>query len=220
MSELSRAGGIVVAVGASPEASEVLWARLDRLPVVAHALGAVAATPRVERIVLVVRPERADRARRLARRLSAAIVVIPVSDERAAVPSGFQALPDDHEWIVLLDAARPFVTADLIAAGLAAARTSGTALCVAPVNETLKRVNAHGDVIATPDRSRLASVITPQIYRRDALLAMIDAGVAWPPAQVPRGAATFAGDHASLRVTDAGDLAVARALLAGLRDRS
>ena len=81
---------------------------------------------------------------------------------------GLQAVPPHARWIVVHDAVRPFITADLVGRVLAAARRHGAATCGLPVRETVKRV--QGDAVeSTLDRDGLWLVQTPQAFDRDVL---------------------------------------------------
>jgi len=83
---------------------------------------------------------------------------------------------------VVHDAARPLVTVDLVRRCLDALDEGYDGVIAAiPVTDTVKEVE-KGDVVRTPDRSRLWAAQTPQVFRADAL----------------RGAAGEATDDASL----------------------
>jgi 2-C-methyl-D-erythritol 4-phosphate cytidylyltransferase len=79
------------------------------------------------------------------------------------------------DLVVVHDAARPLVTAALVAQCLAALRDADAdaAIAAAPVTDTIK----EGDgprVVRTLDRARLWAVQTPQAFRRDALERALD----------------------------------------------
>ena len=84
------------------------------------------------------------------------------------------------ELVAVHDAARPFVSAAVITAALAAARCGAAAPAV-PVKDTIKAavrgdgkaVPADCTVNATPDRSTLYAVQTPQCFDRAAYLAAL-----------------------------------------------
>ena len=67
-------------------------------------------------------------------------------------------------WVLVHDAARCLVEPADAEAVLAAAATSGAALPVLPIADTLKRL-AGGQVAETLDRSALAAAQTPQAFR-------------------------------------------------------
>jgi 2-C-methyl-D-erythritol 4-phosphate cytidylyltransferase len=77
---------------------------------------------------------------------------------------------DPFDAVVVHDAARPLVTAELIEATLdaLAVHDCDGAIAASPVTDTVKEA-ADGEVVRTLDRSRLWAVQTPQAFRRDAL---------------------------------------------------
>jgi 2-C-methyl-D-erythritol 4-phosphate cytidylyltransferase len=82
-----------------------------------------------------------------------------------SVLAGLRSVPEGFDGVVLVhDAARPFVDADLIGAVAAAAREYGAALPVLPMIDTIKRVR-DGDVIETLNREELGAAQTPQGFR-------------------------------------------------------
>lgn len=77
----------------------------------------------------------------------------------------------DADRIVIHDAARPFVTVELIETTLAALAESDAAIAAAPVTDTIKQADTERRVTTTLDRSKLWAIQTPQAFRRDALEA-------------------------------------------------
>ena len=89
----------------------------------------------------------------------------------ASVLNGLNALPDDIEIVLVHDAARPLVSAALIDRVIAATLRTGAAVPGLPLSDTVKRVDAQGQVRATIPRtatidglpiSGLTAVQTPQ----------------------------------------------------------
>ncbi|MBE5036343.1 2-C-methyl-D-erythritol 2,4-cyclodiphosphate synthase [Subdoligranulum sp. DSM 109015] len=70
------------------------------------------------------------------------------------------------ELVAIHDAARPFVSRDLISRTLAAAAECGAAAPAVAVKDTIKLAE-NGLVQQTPDRSRLFAVQTPQCFSRE-----------------------------------------------------
>ena len=90
---------------------------------------------------------------------------------QASVRAGLAALAGRNPEIVLVhDAARPFVTAALVARAVAAARENDAAIPVLPVTDTVKAVDDAGKVAQTLNRAALRLVQTPQAFRFAALL--------------------------------------------------
>jgi 2-C-methyl-D-erythritol 4-phosphate cytidylyltransferase len=75
--------------------------------------------------------------------------------------------------VVVHDAARPMVTADLVEAVLAGLVDADAAIAAAPVTDTVKEAR-DGEVVRTLDRGGLWAVQTPQAFRRDALERALD----------------------------------------------
>lgn len=131
---------------------------------------------------------------------------------QGSVRAGLEALAADAPDIVLIhDAARPFVDAALISRAIVAAQITGAAVPTIAVTDTIKQINAQGDVVATPDRARLRIAQTPQAFRFDVILEAHrraaregrddftdDAAIAeWAGLTV----ATFEGDVANMKLT-------------------
>ena len=146
---------------------------------------------------------------------------------QASVRAGLEALALHKPDIVLIhDAARAFVTPGVISRAIDAALLTGAAIPVVPVNDTVKIVNAAGEVTATPDRSFLRSAQTPQAFRFDVILDAHrralkegredftdDAALAeWAGLTV----ATFEGDAANMKLTTPEDFAREEARLGAM----
>jgi 2-C-methyl-D-erythritol 4-phosphate cytidylyltransferase len=71
----------------------------------------------------------------------------------------------DCDWVIIHDGARPFLTLDLIQNGLEAARETGAAIVAVPVKDTIKLADDAGLITETPQRDRLWTAQTPQIFR-------------------------------------------------------
>jgi 2-C-methyl-D-erythritol 4-phosphate cytidylyltransferase len=82
----------------------------------------------------------------------------------AAAPAG--------DPVLVHDAARPLLTAELARAVIAALHgdeRADAAIAASPVTDTVKRVDRAGAVRETLDRGELWAVQTPQVFRRRAL---------------------------------------------------
>jgi 2-C-methyl-D-erythritol 4-phosphate cytidylyltransferase len=80
--------------------------------------------------------------------------------------------------VLVHDAARPLVTAELaesVIAALAIDAEADAAIAAAPVTDTIKRAGREGGAVReTLDRDELWAVQTPQVFRRDALERALD----------------------------------------------
>lgn len=91
------------------------------------------------------------------------------ASRRDSVYHGLEALPGDTQLVAIHDAARPFVTNDVIDATLDAAAQFGSGVISTPVTDTIKLLLPDGSV-TTPDRGALRAVQTPQAFRFDMIL--------------------------------------------------
>ena len=96
--------------------------------------------------------------------------VVPGGATRAeSVNRGLMAIRSATAEIVAVhDGVRPFVTVEEIEATIAAARTDGAAILVAPVTDTIKQVN-NQRIVQTFERGGLRRALTPQCFRYDLL---------------------------------------------------
>lgn len=152
------------------------------------------------------------------------LVVEGGSTRQASVMVALAAVPVEVRWILVHDAARPLVPASVVAA-VAAALDGGAAavIPVLPVIDTIKSVNAAGEITATADRCGLRRAQTPQGFERALLVRALDEAVrrgaevtddAAAVAALGVPVATVPGDERGLKITTSADLVVAEALLA------
>lgn len=127
--------------------------------------------------------------------------------------------------VLVHDAARPLVAAQLIEDTLAAAAGAGVdaAIAAAPVTDTVKQADGGGLVTATLDRSTLWAVQTPQVFRRAALERALDVPAevlaqatddAWLVERAGGRVVVVAAPKDNLKVTTPVDLALAELLIA------
>jgi len=90
-----------------------------------------------------------------------------------SVRNALHAAPDGDP-IVVHDAARPLITAELVADAIAALDSDhDAAIAAAPVSDTVKEVEGD-EVRRTVPREHLWAVQTPQVFRRAALERALD----------------------------------------------
>ncbi|HEV2558463.1 MAG TPA: bifunctional 2-C-methyl-D-erythritol 4-phosphate cytidylyltransferase/2-C-methyl-D-erythritol 2,4-cyclodiphosphate synthase [Microvirga sp.] len=174
------AAAIIVAAGRGSRAGDGTpkqYRALAGEPVLARSLRAFLSHPAVERVVVAIHPDDRDLYESILPGLDPDTLpkLLPPSPGGAtrqdSVRGGLEALSRLAPRLVLVhDAARPFVGADLIGRALAAARRSGAAVPGIPVTDTIKAVHPDGTVSGTPDRASLRAVQTPQAFYFPALL--------------------------------------------------
>lgn len=75
-----------------------------------------------------------------------------------------------HEWVCVHDAARPFLTAELLSRLIEEGKEIGAATLALPVKNTVKECDHEGFVRSTPDRDYIWEVQTPQLLQREILI--------------------------------------------------
>jgi len=140
-------------------------------PLASYAVDAVRACREITEIVLVVAPGDVERARRVflpgePRGGAKTERIVAGGDTRQhSVRAGLAEVNPDCDLVLVHDAARPFLTSDLVRCCLEAARQHGAVVAALPAADTVKEVEADGAVIASLDRTRLWLVQTPQVFR-------------------------------------------------------
>lgn len=131
-------------------------------------LRAMAAAKQVDAVLPVVGPEGRPLVEEIRSSFTAGAELLEAveggAERQDSLAAGLAALPADCEWVLVHDAARCLATPEEADAVLEAARETGAALLVAPLEDTLKRVS-EGRVEETPERSALVRALTPQAFR-------------------------------------------------------
>ncbi|MEJ5074207.1 2-C-methyl-D-erythritol 4-phosphate cytidylyltransferase [Enterobacter ludwigii] len=135
-----------------------------------HAVAALLAHPRVERVIIAISDGDA-RFQQLLLANHPQITVVEGGSERAdSVLAGLKAA-GDAQWVLVHDAARPCLHQDDLANLLALSETSRVGgILAAPVRDTMKRAEPGIAAIAhTVDRNDLWHALTPQFFPRELL---------------------------------------------------
>jgi 2-C-methyl-D-erythritol 4-phosphate cytidylyltransferase/2-C-methyl-D-erythritol 2,4-cyclodiphosphate synthase len=177
--------------------------------------------PRVSNIVVAIHPDDVPLFLANVGDLTEEVTVVTGGESRqASIRNSLEILRLPPESIVLIhDAARPFVSRELIDRAIAAAQDTGAAVPVTKVVDTVIGFTPEGFRGTTFDRDLLRGVQTPQSFRLDMILgahraaaeasfdSFTDDGalMAWHGHQV----ALFEGDAENLKLTTADDLVAA-----------
>lgn len=109
--------------------------------------------------------------------LDADMVIDGGETRSGSVRMGLEALPEDVEFVLVHDAARPLASGNLYLEVLSKLEQGSRAVVpVVAVSDTVKEVE-HGRVIRTPDRSRLFLTQTPQGFSKVVLVEAHRAGL-------------------------------------------
>ena len=95
------------------------------------------------------------------------VVAAAGSTRQESAFSGLELVPEEFEYVVMHDGARPLISADLIAHTIATLKgniDADGAVVAHPAIDTLKVVE-NGVIVGTPDRSGFWNAQTPQVFR-------------------------------------------------------
>lgn len=195
-------------------------------PMLVHAVRALEAARCVDLVVVVAPEEFVTDVQALMTQVAVELQVVAGGETRqASVLRGLIALPDDVDVVLVHDAARPLVPADVVTNVVAAVRAGHPAVIPAlPVVDTIKRIDSTSHVVETIDRSELRAVQTPQGFSRAVLQRVhaeadgddiTDDGGLVEAAGIP--VLIIEGHEEALKVTRPLDLVIAEAIVAKRR---
>ena len=154
------AGGSGSRMGA--EKNKVLL-EIQQEPVIVRSVRAF--TNIVDGIILVGREEDLPALRDVMRDHQLPVCIVPGGATRQdSVWNGLCALPADCTHVLIHDGARCLVDEATIRRCIASAEQHGSGVAAIPAIDTIKMVDAEEIVTATPDRSSLRAVQTPQAF--------------------------------------------------------
>jgi 2-C-methyl-D-erythritol 4-phosphate cytidylyltransferase/2-C-methyl-D-erythritol 2,4-cyclodiphosphate synthase len=192
-------------------------------------IDALVTSDRIHEIVVAVPPDHLDETTAAwAGRAGKPVTFVAGGGRRQdSVGQAFAHTSTGADIIVIHDAARPFVTASVIARTIDAAVAHGAAIAAMPVRDTVKQAGAQvadgsRPITATIPRDAIFLAQTPQAFRREVLARALEAGQAIDatdeamlverlglPVQIVEG------DAGNTKVTTPEDLAEARRRSAG-----
>lgn len=166
-------GVVIVAAGSGKRMGgqrNKLWLPLAGEPILAHTVRLFATHRDVDHIVLVVsEQDHADVREWLQKEAIQLTVVLGGAERQDSVRNGLGALPENCTYVLVHDAARPFVTREQISEMIKQVEHDQATIMAVPVKDTIKVVGSTGIVEATPARESLWAVQTPQAFRMSLL---------------------------------------------------
>ncbi|CAJ1004518.1 MULTISPECIES: 2-C-methyl-D-erythritol 4-phosphate cytidylyltransferase [Brevibacillus] len=177
-------GVVIVAAGSGKRMGaerNKVWLPLGGEPILAHTVRLFANHPEIGEVVLVVSErDHADVLAWLRREKLKLTVALGGAERQDSVRSGLAALSPDCSYVLVHDAARPFVTREQISELIRRVQREQATIMAVPVKDTIKVIGANGTVQSTPARESLWAVQTPQAFRvsllREAHQAALGAG--------------------------------------------
>ncbi|MCE2971270.1 MAG: 2-C-methyl-D-erythritol 4-phosphate cytidylyltransferase [Burkholderiales bacterium] len=198
---------------------------LGRRTMIEHALDALLAEPRIEKVLVVVAP--ADPYwREIDWPARVAVAAVGGASRAESVRNGLRELAADaDDWVLVHDAARPCLAAAELRRLLDEAGDDAVGgLLALPVADTVKRADGNR-VAATIDRRGLWRAQTPQMFRAGLLARALAVGAtlhevtdeASAVERLGRQPLLIQGAETNLKVTTAEDWTIAAAILKARR---
>ncbi len=233
-----KVAAIVLAAGQSRRMGQVdkIRAILNRAPLVAWSIDTFERCSDIDEIIIVSNTENISYLRGLvtgshpkglsSQRPWTKVKEVCLGGERRrdSVKEGLTRTTDS-EWVIIHDAARPFVTTDMVKEGLREAKRWGAATAAIPVSDTLKQVAADNKVIQTLSRDGVWAIQTPQVFRYDILWEAhnsVSQDVTDDASLVElshKDVAVYQGSPLNIKITGPSDLVLAEAIARIYEDR-
>ena len=170
---MSKVCAVIVAAGKGTRMGpgiDKLFLEVGGRPVIAHTWAAFDRSSEIDHVVVVIRKELQAEFDEIAARFG---FKKPFSyaaggaERQNSVWNGLLSVPAEMEIVAIQDGARPCTTQKIISECIAAAREFGAAVAAQRVTDTLKEAGDNRVVTRHLDRSKVWSVQTPQVFRKE-----------------------------------------------------
>jgi len=222
VSAVIAAGGRGLRLGADRPKQ---FLEIDGRSMLEMSVAALAVSPRINEIVIALPADHLTAVEKTLTSLSTKPVRVVAGGERRqdSVANAFAQVSPQAEVVVIHDAARPFVTDDVIDRTIDAAETHGAAIAAITVRDTVKQVghaSADGSrrISATIPRDDVFLAQTPQAFRREVLERALTEGAgvdatdeAMLVERLGLPVHVVDGDPRNVKITTPEDLAAAKA---------
>jgi 2-C-methyl-D-erythritol 4-phosphate cytidylyltransferase / 2-C-methyl-D-erythritol 2,4-cyclodiphosphate synthase len=184
----------------------------------ARSVAAFDSHPSISDLIVVLPPELAESGPSLVGETRRPVRIVAGGPRRQdSVANAFDAVAPVADVVLVHDAARPFVSSEIISRAIAGAAEHGAAIAAVPVSDTVKRVggsSAPDVIVETLRREDLYLAQTPQAFRRDVLRDAVALGRTGVDATDEAALAEQAGHHvrvvsgdpANVKITTPADL--------------
>lgn len=166
-------GVVIVAAGSGKRMGgqrNKLWLPLAGEPILAHTVRLFATHPDIYEVVLVVsEADHAEVTILISAEKLTVVVTLGGAERQDSVRNGLASLSANCDYVLVHDAARPFVTRKQISDMIKQVQQDQATIMAVPVKDTIKVVGATGLVESTPARESLWAVQTPQAFRMSLL---------------------------------------------------
>lgn len=169
---------VIVAAGRGSRMGQgdKLFMEVAGLPLVGHTWRRFDRFAGTAEIVIVTRGGSRSLFENLAKRIAAAkpwCIVEGGAERQDSVWNGVNATDEASAVVAIQDGARPCTPLGSLGQAIEDAREMGAAVLAKRVSDTLKRGDVQAQILGTVDRENLWAVQTPQVFRREVILAAL-----------------------------------------------
>ncbi len=218
---------VIVAGGMGKRLGEPIpkaFVPLGGLPLFIHGMKVLDSHPSIDEIIIAVPETAIEETKSIIdeNRISTSSKVVSGGKERwNSVENGTKAVSSTAQWILIHDAARPFVTEKVIDSLLEETNNFDALITATPVVDTIRTFKGN-KCTGTVDRSTLMRVGTPQMFKRDILTKALKEATQWDT--IPTDEAMLMekcgitvgfswGDPMNFKVTTPADMEIAHAII-------
>ncbi len=190
-------------------------------PLTAYSLSVFEKNAAIDSVIIVGHQAYLNRFKLLAKPFKKVKAIVAGGETRAdSVKCGLKDIDQDTAYVLVHDAARPFVSQEMIRSLLDALKKHSAAIIAVPVKATIKQVNSKSLLVqSTPNRKELWEVQTPQAFKREVLVkahAKVFKGEATDDAMLVENLGldvkVVAGTYQNIKITTPEDLDIAEQL--------
>ena len=145
-------------------------------------------------------------------------------ERQDSVWNGLQKVPENTEIVLIHDGVRPFVTEEILDLSIETALEMGGCVAGVPAKDTIKVCDAKNIAVATPDRSTLWQIQTPQTFQKNLIVkayedAKISGFIGTDDASLAEHSGypvkVIMGSYRNIKITTQEDLLIGEAFLKG-----
>ncbi len=200
--------------------------KVGGVPVLVRTLKAFGRAKTINEIIVVTHRDCIDEIKALIKEYSCekvALITEGGSSRQESVSNGLKAV-SCGDLVAVHDGARPFISPEKIDEAVLFAKDKGNAVLAIPLSDTAKEVDCDEVIVATPDRSTLRLIQTPQIFPLQTLKeayekAFLDSFTGTDDSSLIERLGikvhTIWGDYNNIKITTPEDLPRGEAILKG-----
>ncbi|MBQ8766702.1 MAG: 2-C-methyl-D-erythritol 4-phosphate cytidylyltransferase [Clostridia bacterium] len=150
---------------------------INNIPVIVYTIRAFDESDLIDEIVIVTRESDIESVGFLVKKHNikkVSKIVCGGETRQLSVYNGVVNTSENTDFVAIHDGARPLVTDKVIADTITTAFEYNSAATGVKVKDTVKQVNDNNDIVATPDRTYLRFIQTPQVFNKSLYLNAVN----------------------------------------------